>query len=68
MFLLREPYPPEVALRLEDGYLAHLGARVGRALPTWNRSILNEIYLYHACSYHEIEDGNGAPGAAHDAL
>jgi hypothetical protein len=45
VFLLREPYPPEVALRLEDGYLAHLGARVGRALPTWNRSILNEIYL-----------------------
>ena len=23
---------------------------------------MTEIYLYHACSYHEIEDGNGAPG------
>jgi hypothetical protein len=23
---------------------------------------LTEIYLCHACSYHEIEDGNGAPG------
>eukprot|EP01049_Picozoa_sp_SAG25_P024828 SAG25_NODE_11427_length_304_cov_1.517073_1_plen_86_part_10 len=30
--------------------------------PSWNRSILTEIYLCHACSYHEIEDGNGAPG------
>jgi hypothetical protein len=27
--------------------------------PSWNRSILTEIYLCHACSYHEIEDGNG---------
>jgi|EP01047_Picozoa_sp_COSAG01_P005438 hypothetical protein len=34
--------------------------RVSRALfPSWNRSILTEIYLCHACSYHhEIEDGN----------
>jgi hypothetical protein len=30
--------------------------------PSWNRSILTEIYLCHACSYQEIEDGNGAPG------
>jgi hypothetical protein len=30
--------------------------------PSWNRSILTDIYLCHACSYHEIEDGNGAPG------
>eukprot|EP01047_Picozoa_sp_COSAG01_P063179 COSAG01_NODE_8146_length_2904_cov_10.815686_2_plen_94_part_00 len=22
--------------------------------PSWNRSMLTEIYLYHACSYHEI--------------
>jgi hypothetical protein len=22
--------------------------------PSWNRSILTEIYLCHACSYHEI--------------
>jgi hypothetical protein len=32
------------------------------AFPSWNRSILAEIYLCHACAYHEIEDGNGAPG------
>jgi hypothetical protein len=31
--------------------------------PSWSRSILTEIYLCHACSYHVIEDGNGAPGA-----
>jgi hypothetical protein len=28
--------------------------------PSWNRSILTEIYLCHTCSYHEIDDGNGA--------
>eukprot|EP01047_Picozoa_sp_COSAG01_P029842 COSAG01_NODE_2061_length_8482_cov_6.301925_7_plen_186_part_00 len=32
---------------------------VSRALPSWNRSILAEICLCHACSCHEIEDGNG---------
>ena len=40
---------------------------VSRAFPSWNRSILTEIYLCHTCSYHEIEDGNGAwagPGRA----
>jgi hypothetical protein len=26
------------------------------------RSILTEIYLCHACSYHEIEDGNARAG------
>jgi hypothetical protein len=31
--------------------------------PSWNRSILTEIYLCHACSGHESEGGNGAPGA-----
>eukprot|EP01047_Picozoa_sp_COSAG01_P073286 COSAG01_NODE_11907_length_1837_cov_1.586881_2_plen_118_part_01 len=25
-----------------------------RAFPSWNRSILNEIYLCHACSYQGI--------------
>ena len=35
---------------------------VSRPFPSWNRSILTDIYLCHACSYHEIEDGNGAPG------
>jgi hypothetical protein len=35
---------------------------VSRASPSWNRSILTEIYLCHACcSDHETEDGNG-PG------
>jgi hypothetical protein len=32
---------------------------VSRPFPSWNRPILTEIYLCHACSYHEIEDGNG---------
>jgi hypothetical protein len=32
---------------------------VSRPFPSWNRSILTEIYQCHACSYHEIEDGNG---------
>jgi hypothetical protein len=34
-------------------------AAVSRAFPSWDRSILTEIYLCHACSYHhEVEDGN----------
>jgi hypothetical protein len=32
----------------------HRGCSVGRAFSSWNRSILTEIYLCHACSYHEI--------------
>jgi hypothetical protein len=35
---------------------------VSRPFPSWSRSILTEIYLCHACSYHEIEDGNGRAG------
>jgi hypothetical protein len=36
---------------------------VGRAFPSWNRSILTEIYLCDACSDHEmIEDGNARAG------
>ena len=31
--------------------------------PSWNRAILTEIYLCHACSDHVIEVGNGPPGA-----
>ena len=27
----------------------------GGAFPSWKRSILTEIYLCHACFYHEIE-------------
>jgi hypothetical protein len=40
------------------------GGRVSRAFPSWNWSILTEIYLCHACSYHEIEDGNARTGRA----
>eukprot|EP01047_Picozoa_sp_COSAG01_P051262 COSAG01_NODE_5269_length_4369_cov_15.316159_2_plen_641_part_00 len=40
---------------------AHLG-NVGGPFSSWSRFILTEIYLCHACSDHEIEDGNGAPG------
>jgi hypothetical protein len=45
---------------------AHVTAlcTVSRALPSWNRSILTEIYLCHARSDHEIEDGHGRTGAA----
>jgi hypothetical protein len=32
---------------------------VSGPFPSWDRSILTEIYLCHACSYHEIGDGNG---------
>jgi hypothetical protein len=35
---------------------------VSRAFPSWNRSILTEIYLCHVCSYHEVEDRNGRAG------
>ena len=42
--------------------------RASAPSPSRNRSILTEICLCHACSDHEIEDGNGAAGAAHDAL
>jgi hypothetical protein len=39
----------------------YVGVRLGR-FHLGIGSILAEIYLCHACSYHEIEDGNGAPG------
>jgi hypothetical protein len=41
------------------------GMVVSAPFPSWNRSRLAEIYLCHACSYHEIENGNGAPGDWH---
>jgi hypothetical protein len=35
--------------------LAHLApASVSRPFPSWNRSILTEVYLCHACSCQEI--------------
>jgi hypothetical protein len=38
------------------------GRTVSRAFPSWNRSISTEIYLCHACSGHEIEDGSARTG------
>jgi hypothetical protein len=35
---------------------------VSRAFPSCRRSILTEIYLCHACSCQEIEDGNARAG------
>jgi hypothetical protein len=35
---------------------------VSRAFPSWDRSILTEIYRCHDCSYHEIEDGHARTG------
>jgi hypothetical protein len=40
-------------------------AGVSRPFSSWNRPMLTEIYLCHACSYHEIEDGNGRAGPIH---
>eukprot|EP01047_Picozoa_sp_COSAG01_P064409 COSAG01_NODE_8519_length_2755_cov_8.227410_5_plen_73_part_00 len=46
-----------------DAYLDAYGYRtVSRAFPSWNRSILTEIYLCHPCSC-EIEDGNARAGS-----
>jgi hypothetical protein len=44
-----------------------LGYVVSRAFSSWNRSISTEIYLCHACSDHEIEDGNGRAGVGRRA-
>jgi hypothetical protein len=40
---------------------------VSQAFPSWNRSILAEIYLCHTCSCHEIEDANGRAGGGRGA-
>ena len=40
---------------------------VSRPFPSWNRSILTEIYLCHACSYHEVQS-IWARDVAHGAL
>jgi hypothetical protein len=52
--------------RARPGGAARGGGLVGlvsrRAVPSWNRSMLTEIYLCHACSDHEIEDGNARAG------
>eukprot|EP01047_Picozoa_sp_COSAG01_P048021 COSAG01_NODE_4641_length_4858_cov_6.174827_3_plen_226_part_00 len=41
-----------------------LPSLVSAAVPSWMRSILTEIYLCHACSRQEIEDGNASGRAA----
>jgi hypothetical protein len=58
----RSPRLPSSAQRASPP--PHLSSSNGASapFPSWNRSILTEIYLCHACYYHEIEDGNGAPG------
>jgi hypothetical protein len=38
---------------------AHRQEVGGLRFPSWNRPILTEIYLCHACSYHEFEDHLG---------
>jgi hypothetical protein len=40
----------------------HVGSSVSRAFPSCTRPILTEIYLCHACSCQEIEDGNARAG------
>eukprot|EP01047_Picozoa_sp_COSAG01_P028947 COSAG01_NODE_1965_length_8779_cov_5.132604_13_plen_136_part_00 len=35
---------------------------MSRAFPSWKQSILTEIFLCHACSYHETEDANARAG------
>jgi hypothetical protein len=54
---------PEAARRMEKELRRLSGtslieASVSRAFPSWERSILTEIYLCGACSYREIDDGN----------
>jgi hypothetical protein len=41
---------------------------VSGAFPSWKRSILTEMYLCHASSYHEIEDGHARTGLRAAAL
>jgi hypothetical protein len=45
-------------LRIQGAAMLHRSRAGGKArqvgIPSWNRSILTEIYLCHACSYQEI--------------
>jgi hypothetical protein len=43
---------PQRALTEAEAWLPRL--ELSRAFPSWNRSILTEIYLCNSCSYHEI--------------
>jgi hypothetical protein len=49
----------QAALSLVAALITATCIPVSGPFPSWNRSILTEIYLCHACSCHEIEDGNG---------
>jgi hypothetical protein len=50
------------AVALLNFLLGHTLGVVSRAFSSWKRLILTEIYLCHACSYHEIEDENAWTG------
>jgi hypothetical protein len=50
-------------LRLGGGGRGGAPTRVSRAFPSWNRSMLTDIYLCHACSYQEIENGSARTGS-----
>jgi hypothetical protein len=58
------PPPPGSSDRVCSVSLSwqRLASTVSRAFPSWNRSILTEIYLCHACSDHEREDENARTG------
>jgi hypothetical protein len=64
----REAGHPDAQLRCVVMHCTHGFNRTGfmlsvsRAYPSWSRSILTEIYLCHARSCHEIEDGNARTG------
>jgi hypothetical protein len=47
---LRGPCPLDALLAMT----LHRAKAVSRPFPSWNRSILTEIYLFHACSCQEI--------------
>jgi cytochrome P450/NADPH-cytochrome P450 reductase len=50
---------PERDFICEEELKAFQRDGVSRAFPSWNRTALTEIYLCHACSYHEFEDHLG---------
>jgi hypothetical protein len=64
------PWPPRRSALAASSPRCRCTA-VSRAFPSWKQSMLTEIYLCHACSCHEVEDGNaraGDSGAATEAL
>jgi hypothetical protein len=55
------PLPPPTVTALRD---RRPSRQVSRAFPSCTWSIMAEIYLCHACSYQEIEDGNAWTGCS----